>query len=127
MGVQEAGAGHDLGPDQGGCNGGNESVLHGLVHGHGQHGDLQPGHVTAQEVEAGTGNLDAPAHVDASHAHAQVQVVLGLEALLGEVARGTDLLDHHVVVLAALGRLGLHYVAELPHEIGVLGIGLVGG
>ena len=132
VGVQEAGAAHDLGAHQRRGDGQREAVLLGLIHGHGEHGDLQTGHLATQEVEAGAANLDATAHVDAGHAGAEGQVVLGLEAFGCEVTDLADLLDNHVIVLAAFGSFGLHDVGELPHGGGVflgggIGLGLVFG
>ena len=131
-GSQEAGAAHDLGAHQRRGDGQREAVLLGLVHGHGEHGDLHTGHLATQEVEAGAADLDAAAHVDAGHAGAEGQVVLGLEAFGREVANLANLLDDHVVVLAAFGSFGLHDVGELPHGGGVflgggIGLGLVFG
>ena len=119
MGVEEAGAAHDLGAHQRRGDGQREAVGLGLVDGHGQHGDLQARHGAAQEVEAGAGDLSAAAGVDAGHQRAERHMVLRLEALRREVARGADLLDDHVVVLAALRRLGLDDVRQLPHGGGV--------
>ena len=75
---------------------------------------------------------DAAAHVDAGHAGAEGQVVLGLEAFGREVVNLANLLDDHVVILAAFGSFGLHDVGELPHGGGVflgcgIGLGLVFG
>ena len=132
VGVQEAGAAHDLGAHERRGDGQREAVLFGLVHGHGEHGNLHAGHLATQEIEAGAADLDAAAHVDAGHAGAEGQVVLGLEAFGREVANLANLLDDHVVILAAFGSFGLHDVGELPHGGGVflgcgIGLGLVFG
>ena len=52
VGVEEAGAAHDLGAHQRGGDGQREAVGLGLVDGHGQHGDLHARHGATQEVEA---------------------------------------------------------------------------
>ncbi len=94
-------------------------MLLGLVDGHGEHGDLHAGHLTAQEVEAGAAHLHAAFHVDAGDAASEGQVVLRFEAFSREVANLADLLDDHVVVLAAFRRFRLDDVGELPHGGGV--------
>ena len=71
VGVQEAGAAHHFRAHQRRGDGEREAVLLGLVHGHGEHGDLHAGDHAAQEVEAGAADLDAAAHVDAGHAGAE--------------------------------------------------------
>ena len=128
VGVEEAGAGHDLGTHQRRGDGEHEAVLLGLIDGHGQHGDLHAGDRAAQEVEAGAADLDAAAHVDTGHAGAEGQVVFRLEAFGREVAGLADLLDDNVIVLAAFRGLGFDDVRQLPHGGGVfLGGGVRGG
>ena len=127
MGVEEAGAGHDFGAHKRRGDGEREAVLLSLVDGHGEHGDLQSGDRSAQEVEAGAGDLDATLHIDAGDAFTELEVVLRFEAFRGEIADGADLLDDHVVVLAAFRSFRLNDVAELPHRGRVLGRGLVCG
>jgi len=128
VGVQEAGAAHDLGAHERRGDGQREAVLFGLVHGHGEHGNLHAGHLATQEIEAGAADLDAAAHVDAGHAGAEGQVVFRLEAFGREVAGLADLLDDNVIVLAAFRGLGFDDVRQLPHGGGVfLGGGVRGG
>ena len=129
VGVQEASAAHDFGAHERRGNGQREAVLLSLVNGHSEHGNLHAGHLATQEVEAGAAHLDTAAHVDASHAGAEGQVILGLETFSREVTNLADLLDDHVIVLAALRSFRLHNVGELPHGGGVflsscIGLGL---
>ena len=78
-----------------------EAGAAGLVHRHVDQRELEVGADAGQVVEAGPGHLGAAVDVDRAEDPAELDVVAGLEALGGEVTRLADLLEHHVVVLAA--------------------------
>ena len=94
-------------------------MLFGLVHSHGEHGDLHTCHLAAQEVEAGTADLHATFHIDAGNATTEGQVILRLETFGCEIADLSNLLDHHVIVFATFRSFRLNHVGELPHGGGV--------
>ena len=126
MGVEEAGAAHHFRTHQRRGDGQRESVLLGLVDGHGQHGDLHAGHGATQEVEAGAADLHAAFHIDACNAAAKREMVLGFEAFGSEVTDIADLLDDHIVVFAAFRCLRLDDIGQLPHGGGVFAGGGIG-
>ena len=128
MRFEEAGAAHHFRAHQRRGDGQGETVLLGLVDGHGQHGDLHACHLAAQEVETGATDLHAALHIDAGNATAEGQMILRFEAFRRKIADLTDLLDDHVVVLAAFRSLRLDDVGQLPHGGRVLfGCGIGGG
>ena len=119
MGVEEASAAHHFRTHQRRGDGQREAVLFGLVHSHGEHGDLHTCHLAAQEVEAGTADLHATFHIDAGNATTEGQVILRLETFGCEIADLSNLLDHHVIVFATFRSFRLNHVGELPHGGGV--------
>ena len=77
----------------------------GLVHRHVDQRELEVGAGAGQVVEAGAGHLGAAVDVDRAEDPAELDVVLRLEPLGGEVAGLADVLEHDEVVLAAGRRL----------------------
>lgn len=86
---------------------------------------LEEGADTGQVVEARAGNLGAALDVDGAQCLAELQVVLGLEALGAEVADGAVRLQDDEVLLAADRDVGVDEVAELEQEALGLLVGLV--
>ena len=102
-----------------------EAPLGRLRHGQVQQRDLQLRAGPGEEVEAGAGHLRPTLHVDRGQALGDLDVVLRLESLGGEVARGADGLEHVEVVLAA-GRDAVDdQVRELLEQLLEAGSGLV--
>ena len=118
--AEEAGAGHGLGADEHRGDHQLEAVLRRLLRGKVEQAELQHRAGAGEEVEARSGDLRAAFHVDQAERFAQVQVVLRLEVELGDLA---DVLEDHVVVLAAGGRPG-DDVAELHLQLVHGGLGL---
>ena len=86
--VEEAGAGHRLRGDQRGRDHGDEAVRDGAVDGQVEQAELEPGAGAGEEVEARAADLGAAVEVDGAEPLAEGDMVEGLEALGGEVARG---------------------------------------
>ncbi len=80
-----------------------------------EQGELQPGAHAGEEVEAGAGDLGAAVGVDGPEPFAEREVVQRLEPLGGEVARGADLAQDHVVLLPAGRRPRLDDVVDPAH------------
>ena len=99
--AEEAGAVHRRGADQARSDHRDEAGRGGLRHRHVDQGQLQQGADAGQVVGARAGHLGAALGVDRAEDLAQLDVVLGLEALGREVARGADLLQRDEVLLAA--------------------------
>lgn len=79
-------------------------------------GELQERADTGQVVEARARHLGAALDVDGAQRLTQFQVVLGLEALGGEVTDGAVRLQDDEVLLAADRDVGVHQVAEPEEE-----------
>ena len=88
--VEEPGAGHDLGLDQGRGDHRGEAGLDRLGDRHVEQRQLEPGADAGEEVEPRAADLGAALHVDGAEALAELEVVARLEALGGEVAGGAD-------------------------------------
>lgn len=86
---------------------------------------LQEGADAGEVVEARAGHLGAALDVDGAQRLAELQVVLGLEALGGEVTDGPVRLQDDEVLLAADRDVGMHEVAEQEREALGLLVGLV--
>ena len=99
--AEEAGALHGPRLDQRRRDHRGEAGAAGLVHRHVDQRELQVGADAGQVVEPRAGHLGAAVDVDGAEDPAELDVVAGLEALGGEVARLADVLEHDVVVLAA--------------------------
>ncbi len=78
---------------------------------------LELGPLAGQVVEPGAGDLRPPLHVDRAEQRAELEVILGLEALGGEVPRRAVGLQHHVVVLPTEGDVGEHQIADLAEHL----------
>lgn len=94
-------------------------------------GELQEGAHAGQVVEARAGDLGTPLDVDGAERLAELQVVLGLEALGREVADGAVRLEDDEVLLAADRDVGVDDVPELEQQplgrlVGVVLLGLGG-
>lgn len=114
--AEEAGALHGARADQRRGQHRDEAGLGGLRDRRVDEGELQQRADTRQVVEARAGHLGAPLDVDGAQRLAELQVVLGLEALGGEVADGAVRLQDDEVLLAADRDVGVHEVAELEDE-----------
>lgn len=88
-------------------------------------GELQQCADARQVVEARAGHLGAALHVDRAERLAELQVVLGLEALGTEVADGAVRLQDDEVLLAADRHVRVDDVAESQQEVPGLLVGLV--
>lgn len=88
-------------------------------------GELQQRADARQVVEARTGDLGTALHVDGAELLAELQVVLGLEALGTEVTDRAVRLQYDEVFLAADRHVLVDDVADLEHQAPGLGVGLV--
>ncbi len=101
VGDREAGALHRLGLDQHRSDHRHETGLDGLLHGHVEQPELEPGPGAAQEEEPGARDLGAPLHVDRAEQFAQLKVVARGEV---ELPGSAHVFEDDVVVLAAVRR-----------------------
>ncbi|CCB75725.1 protein of unknown function [Streptantibioticus cattleyicolor NRRL 8057 = DSM 46488] len=120
--AEEAGALHGARLDQRGGEHRGEAGLGGLRDRRVDQGQLQQGADTGEVVEARAGDLGGALDVDGAECLAELQVVLGLEALGGEVARGADGLQDGEVLLAADRHVRVDEVADAQQQ----GLGLLG-
>ncbi len=123
--AEEARARHGLGTDQGRGEHRGEAGRGGLGHRRVHQGELQERTDARQEVEARAGDLGAALDVDRAEDLAELQVVLGLEALGGEVADRAVRLQRGEVLLAAHGHVRVDEVAEPLEQLLSLGVSRV--
>ncbi len=114
--AEEAGALHGARADQRGGQHRDEAGLGGLRDRRVDERQLQEGADAGEVVEARAGDLRAALDVDGAQRLAQLQVVLGLEALGGEVADRAVRLQDDEVLLAADRHVRVHEVAQLERE-----------
>ena len=126
--AEEAGALHGARPHQRRRDHRGEPGGAGLVHRQVHQRQLEVGADAGQVVEAGAGDLGAAVDVDRAEDPAELDVVLRLEPLGGEVAGLADVLEHDEVVLAAgRGLLGGRVRdAHQDRAVVLLGLGLRG-
>jgi len=127
VGVQEPGAGHNVGLDQRRGDHRGEPGLDRLGDRHVQQGQLKAGTDALEEVEARPADLHPPLHVDGVQALGELEMVLGLEAFVGKVPRRTDCLQDRVVVLAAAGDALDDDVGDAANQRGELAVRGRGG
>lgn len=108
-----------------GCQHRDESGLGGLRDRRVDEGELQQRADTRQVVEARTGDLGAAFHVDGAEHLAELEVVLGPEALGPEVTDRAVCLQDDEVLLAADRHVLVDDVAELEQKALGLCVGLV--
>lgn len=125
--AEEAGALHGARADQRGGQHRDEAGLGGLGDRRVDEGELQERADARQVVEPRAGDLGPALHVDGAERLAELQVVLGLEALGTEVADGAVRLQDDEVLLAADRHVLVDDVAELEEQPLGLGVGLVLG
>lgn len=123
--AEEARALHGARAHQGGGQHRRETGRGGLRDGGVDQRELQQRADAREVVEAGAGHLGAALDVDGAEQLAELQVVLGLEALGGEVTDRAVRLQDGEVLLAAHGYVGVDEVAELPQQLLRLFLGLV--
>ncbi len=123
--AEEAGAAHGLRADQRRGEHRGEAGRGGLGDRGVHQGQLQQGADTGEEVEAGAGDLGAALDVDGAEELAELQVVLGREALGAEVADRAVRLQRDEVLLAADRYVGVDEVAEPEQQLLGLGVGRV--
>lgn len=114
--AEEAGALHGARADQGRGQHRDEAGLGGLRDRRVDEGELQERADTRQVVEARAGDLGAPLDVDGAERLAELQVVLGLEALGTEVTDRAVRLQDDEVLLAADRDVRVDQVAELEEQ-----------
>lgn len=108
-----------------GCQHRYETGLGGLRDRRVDEGELQQRADARQVVEARTGDLGAALHVDGAELLAELQVILGLEALGPEVTDRAVRLQDDEVLLAPDRYVRVDDVAELEQQALGLGVGLV--